>query len=205
MKRPVNLLLSHIQWVLLVSKIKQYKHYFNDRYYDVYNIKTKFEGQGDALFSHNKNHLWIGYGFRTKKRSITNIRNIGNTPSLIIHGLKLTNPNWYHLDTCFCPIGNGVLMLYEGAFDINSLKKIYKVFNNPLKIIKISHDDATNFACNSIAVSYNNKIRVIGHKYSSQLKQKVKKGDRVPIENDMSEFLLSGGSTKCCVMDIGNE
>ena len=22
------------------------------------------------------------------------------------------------------------------------------------------------------------------------------------IENDMSEFLLSGGSTKCCVMDI---
>ena len=56
-----------------------------------------------------------------------------------------------------------------------------------------------NFACNSISVPNN---IIIGHCFSDNLKSKLKDINYNTIENNMSEFLLSGGSTKCCVLDI---
>ena len=118
--------------------------------------------------------------------------------NVIPHSLKLTNPLWYHLDTCFCPFDNDKLLLYEKAFDEESLKKVYDVFDEK-NCIKVSEEDAKNFACNSICVPNN---IIIGHSFTPKLKEKLKDFNYNTIENNMSEFLLSGGSTKCCVLDI---
>ena len=177
---------------------EHYNKFFNENGYDTYNMVTEFEGAGDGLFSHNKEHLWLGYGFRSNKDSKNEIEDIISNNHLEIHTLQLTNPLWYHLDTCFCPFGEDRLILYEKAFDKNSLKKIYNVFDEK-KCIKVSDEDAENFACNSIPIPNN---IIIGHSFSPELKNKFRDIDYIGIETLMTEFLLSGGSTKCCVLNI---
>ena len=177
---------------------KYYSNFFVVNGYDTYEMKTEFEGAGDGLFSHCRTHLWLGYGFRSNKDSKTEIEDIISDHNLEIHTLKLTNPLWYHLDTCFCPFGVDRLMLYEKAFDKESLTKIYNVFDEE-KCIKVSDEDAENFACNSISIPNN---ILIGHSYTPKLKEKLRDIDYRGIETLMSEFLLSGGSTKCCVLDV---
>ncbi|MGB8733940.1 MAG: hypothetical protein WCC99_22005 [Candidatus Sulfotelmatobacter sp.] len=38
--------------------------------------------------------------------------------------LRLVDPRFYHLDTCFCPLSNGEVMYYPAAFDPESQKRI---------------------------------------------------------------------------------
>ena len=94
------------------------------------------------------------------------------------------------------------MILYEKAFDKESLKKIYDVYDYD-KCISVSYEDAINFTCNSVCIIDNNQnIILIGHKYSDEFKSKIKNIGYNFIECNMSEFLLSGGSVKCSVLDI---
>jgi N-dimethylarginine dimethylaminohydrolase len=184
------------------GETKCYVDYFRNNNYDVYEMKNYFEGTGDGIFSHLKKNLWLGHGFRSDNNSFEEIKSVLDDDSIKIHSLKLTRPEWYHLDTCFCPVGNGKLLLFDKAFDKESLNKIYSVYDDT-DIVNVSENDALNFACNSICVGDDNNSTLIGHKFSDELKERVKKlGITTIIENDMSEFLLSGGSIRCSVLDI---
>jgi N-dimethylarginine dimethylaminohydrolase len=179
-----------------------YVDYFKSQNYDVYKMRNYFEGTGDGIFSHSKNHLWLGHGFRSDSNSSNEIKNVLNDDGVKIHSLKLIRPEWYHLDTCFCPIGDGKLLLFDKAFDDESLNEIYSVYDDK-DIVNVSENDALNFACNSICIGDDNHSILIGHKFSDELKERVKKlGITKIIENDMSEFLLSGGSVRCSVLDV---
>jgi len=183
------------------ESLAHYK-YFTHNQYNTYKMITDFEGAGDGLFSHSKKHLWLGYGFRSNQDSKNEIKDIINDNTLNIHSLKLIQQEWYHLDTCFCPFGDNYLILYEKAFDKESLKKIYDVYDYD-KCISVSYEDAINFTCNSVCIIDNNQnIILIGHKYSDEFKSKIKNIGYNFIECNMSEFLLSGGSVKCSVLDI---
>lgn len=186
----------------------EYFNYFKQYGFDTYQMQTPFEGAGDGLFSHNNKHLWLGYGFRSYKDSKNEITDIISDNSVEIHSLELVNENYYHLDTCFCPIGHKDLLLYPKAFTKESLKKIYDVFGET-NCIEVSDEDAQNFACNSICIEsiINNYsyITVLGNKFSQDLKQILHKKNYYIIENRMSQFLLSGGSTKCCVLNINKK
>lgn len=181
----------------------EYFKFFTDRGYNTHIASYDFEGAGDGLFSHNKKHLWLGHGFRTNKESHYEVKDMLGDRSLDIHSLELTNGLWYHLDTCFCPIGYNDVLLYEKAFTKDSLHRIYDVYGEN-HCIKVNDEDAMNFACNSISLANKNNTisTIIGNKFSEELKNKLVDFNYSIIENDMSEFLLSGGSTKCCVLDI---
>ena len=191
-------IVSNFRAIPRKNEAKYYANYFENNGYETFPMITEFEGAGDGLFSHNNSQLWIGHGFRTDIDCKNEIEDIISNNYLDINTLKLVNPNWYHLDTCFCPFGDNNLLIYEGAFDKQSLKKIYNVYNEK-DCIKVSYEDAMNFACNSISVPNN---IIIGHCFSDNLKSKLKDINYNTIENNMSQFLLSGGSTKCCVLDI---
>ena len=122
-----------------------YKEYFESQKYDVHMMNYDFEGAGDGLFSHSKKHIWLGYGFRSDLRAQDEIKDIINDSNLKIHTLKLIDPLWYHLDTCFCPIDQKELILYKDAFDSESLKEIFSVYD-PDDCIFVSKEDAINFA-----------------------------------------------------------
>lgn len=181
----------------------EYFRYFTNKGYNTHVATYDFEGAGDGLFSHNKKHLWLGHGFRTHKESHYEVDDILSDNDLEIHSLQLVDSLWYHLDTCFCPIGYNDLMLYEKAFTKESLYKIYDVYGEE-HCIKVNDEDAINFACNSISLANNNNTisTILGNKFSEELKGKLVDFNYSILENNMSEFLLSGGSTKCCVLDI---
>jgi N-dimethylarginine dimethylaminohydrolase len=184
---------------------KQYYKFFEKYGFDTYDLETNFEGAGDGLFSHNHQNLWLGYGFRSDLDARNEVTDILSDQHLNIHSLKLEKENFYHLDTCFCPIGHNHVLIYPKAFDTENLYKIYDVFGEK-NCIKVSDEDANNFACNSICVEKNidgiNYITIIGNKFSTELKNILYRLDYEVIENDMSEFLLSGGSTKCCILSL---
>ena len=163
-------IISNFNAIPRKKESKYYYNYFNLNNYHTYNLKTEFEGSGDGLFSHNKKHLWLGYGFRSNKDSKNEIADIINDNYLNIHSLKLVNKLWYHLDTCFCPFGENKLLLYEKAFDNESLIKIYDVFDEK-NCIKVSDEDAINFACNSICIPNN---IIIGNSFTDNFKKKIK-------------------------------
>ena len=97
--------------------------------FDCFITKNEFEGQGDALFSHNGDNLWIGHGFRTNTYSHPEICNFFDMKlNENAFSLKLIQPEFYHLDTCFCPLDNGHLLIYPQAFTPDGISLIYDKF-----------------------------------------------------------------------------
>jgi len=84
--------------------------------------KYDFEGAGDCLFLGK--HLVGGYGFRTDVRVYQEINKYLNNQIKTVH---LTDPRFYHLDTCFCPLENMDYLIFPKAFKKESLDKIRKM------------------------------------------------------------------------------
>lgn len=177
--------------------------------------KHEFEGQGDAMFSHGGRFLWMGHGFRTDPQSHTDICDFfGMKPHLVpddqgglievtpeaesnAFALKLEMAEYYHLDTCLCPLEGDHVLYYPPAFTPNGQKRIQKVFGED-KCIPITEDEAATFACNAISIDTD---VVLNQSTPRLTKALAEKGYNV-IETPMSEYMLSGGSCKCCVLHL---
>lgn len=157
-----------------------------------------FEGAGDALLEKNKNILVLGYGFRTNKLAKEYVQEwlkmVSSNTKLM--QVELINPNYYHLDTCFCPLDNGYVLYYPGAFSEKSNNELKDVFQN--KLIAVSEEDASFFACN--AVSLNNYL--ILNKASAGLQKKLNSLDITVVETPLNQYMLSGGSAKCLTLEL---
>ena len=175
-----------------------YKRILDDFGFKTLVSSEKFEGQGDALFSHYGEELWIGHGFRT---SMTSHRVVSEFLEMDydrnVNSLLLIEPEFYHLDTCFCPLDRGHLLFYPKAFLESDVKLFYDKFGKD-KCIEVSEYDAKNFACN--AISLDNKV--VLNKATDKLVYDLEEHGYSVYENDMSEFLLSGGSTKCSILHL---
>ena len=61
-----------------------------------------WEGEGDVLAAGDQ--IVAGYRFRTELRALDHLEELLGAPLL---PLELVDPRFYHLDTCFCPLGGG--------------------------------------------------------------------------------------------------
>lgn len=168
-----------------------WKSFLESQNFKIHALNVSFEGQGDALFSHHDSKLWIGHGFRTSSEAVRIVSKLFDNKNVL--SLKLIHPKYYHLDTCFCVLNQNCVMYYPDAFDTQSLTLIESNFED--RII-VSQNDAESFACNAVQISN----YVILHSASETLKHKLSSRNLTVVENNMSEFLLSGGSVKCCVL-----
>lgn len=158
--------------------------------------RTSFEGAGDALFSADRTKLFMGYGFRTDADFKWVLDHHYEATDAIVTPLRLVDPRWYHLDTCFCPLDTGEVLWYRGAFDEYSQSIIDAWYED--KMIEVSEDDALLFACNSVSIG--NTIVMPLH--SDELFMKLTdRGYRV-ITVPMSQFLRSGGACKCLTLEL---
>jgi N-dimethylarginine dimethylaminohydrolase len=171
------------------------QHYADWLAADGFNVKTMppgtlFEGAGDALFDRGRTKLlWFGYGHRSNEAAI---RYVQETSGLDVQPLRLSDPRFYHLDTCFCPLEDGCLLYYPPAFDWEGNCAIQSRVPADKRFAVIA-EDAANFACNAV----NFESRVILNEASSDLQDwLISRGFQV-IETHMSEFMKAGGSTKC--------
>lgn len=170
-----------------------FQTWFEQQGYTVHTVKESFEGQGDMLRDAD-GRLWLGTGFRTDIRVLDELEDILNS---YINVVELVDPRWYHLDTCFCPLPNGELMWYPGAFSNRSQDLIRSRFDIT---IDICEEDALQFICNSVCIM--NNIFVPGR--SELVSMMLDKFGYNKQFLDLGEFLKSGGAAKCLVMDLAD-
>ncbi|HTL16368.1 MAG TPA: fused N-dimethylarginine dimethylaminohydrolase/saccharopine dehydrogenase domain-containing protein, partial [Patescibacteria group bacterium] len=100
-----------------------FKQWFSKRGFEVFELPPDlpFEGAGDALLDRQGTCLWAGYGFRSELDAHPLL---AQWLRLEVVSLRLIDPRFYHLDTCFCPLEGGFLLYYPGAFDAYSNRLI---------------------------------------------------------------------------------
>lgn len=158
--------------------------------------RFSFEGAGDALFDAEREILWYGIGFRSSFEFKPFLDEYFDATNVIVRPLELVNPNFYHLDTCFCPLDTGELLWYPGAFSEYSQMVIESWYDG--KQIKVHEEDAHLFACNSVSVGK----CVVMPKVTPFLRSKLESRGYDVFECDMSEFMKSGGASKCLTLEI---
>ncbi|BAY97194.1 hypothetical protein NIES37_11310 [Tolypothrix tenuis PCC 7101] len=153
-----------------------------------------FEGAGDALLDREGRWLWAGYGFRSELDSHPYL---AKWLDIEVLSLRLIDERFYHLDTCFCPLANGYLLYYPGAFDSYS-NRLIEMRVAAEKRIAIEEADAVNFACNAVNVD----SIVIMNKASDALKARLTNVGFQIIETPLKEFLKAGGAAKCLTLRV---
>ena len=152
-----------------------------------------FEGAGDALNDPGRDCVWIGSGFRSNFNS-TLVASIINRR---IFKLRLADPRFYHLDTCFCPLDHKYIMYYPGAFEEKSLEVIRSHVPTEYRI-EVSEEDALNFACNAVEI-YDH---IIMNDASWDLQRRLRRVGFEPIITPLAEFMKAGGAAKCLTLRL---
>lgn len=173
-----------------------------------FEIETLFEGAGDALVD-SDGHYWLGHGQRTQKRAVDEIARLlgaGRTTAL-----ELSTPEFYHLDTCFCPLSKGHTLWYPKAFTTASYWSVAMSIGHRSSgvaleqpdtredmLIDVGVEDARSFACNAICIDEN----VILPPCSQLIADALTSRGYNPIFVEMSEFIKAGGAAKCLTLQL---
>jgi N-dimethylarginine dimethylaminohydrolase len=147
-----------------------------------------FEGEGDALFF--KVTLIAGYRFRSDVRSHLHVSSIIEREVLSV---ELINPDYYHLDTCFCPLNDTSALFYPDAFDSYGRKVLERIVPN---LIPLSKQDARKFCSNAVV----NGTDIIMNRCSTSLQETLEALGFVPHLLEFNEYIKAGGSSKCMVL-----
>jgi N-dimethylarginine dimethylaminohydrolase len=153
-----------------------------------------FEGAGDALIDHARGVIWCGYGWRSGEESAQHLQKIFGRRAI---ALKLVDPRFYHLDTCFCPLSGGWVMYYPAAFDIASQEAIRAMVPTE-KRIEVGEKDALAFACNAVEVAG----RIFLNACSDDLRARLIDAGFTPVVTPLSEFMKAGGAAKCLTLRL---
>lgn len=153
-----------------------------------------FEGAGDALLDRAADLLWFGHGHRSHVACAPSLAELLN---IEVQAVKLADPRFYHLDTCFCPLQGGYLLYYPDAFDAAAQARI--AARVPLeKRCAVSREDALHFACNAV----NSGEHVfLNHASPALVAQLQQWGFRVH-QLALTEFMKAGGAAKCMTLKM---
>jgi len=155
---------------------------------------TPFEGEGDALFEADNSRLWAGHGMRSRKSSHEFLH---ETWGVEVISLRLVDPRFYHLDTCFCPLFGGYVLYYPEAFDGASQAKIAVRYPQE-KRIAVDAADALRFACNAVNVGKT----IVLNEVSDALVGRLETHGFCVIQLPLTEFVKAGGAAKCLVLRL---
>lgn len=181
------------------SEIVFFEKFYHDAGYKTIPFGTQypFEGMGDTIVHPGKQLLYGGYGYRTEEKAFDELSILLKVPVI---KLKMNNPLFYHLDTCFLPISESVVLLCRDAFDTESIEKLAQFFT---EIIVIPQKEASStFSLNAHCIVNNNvhhKVAIM-HPGGNLVREILEKHGYEVIETDTSEFMKSGGSVFCMKM-----
>ncbi len=176
------------------EEIPHFENWFQVRGYEIYHLPGEnfLEGEGDLLMCGNL--FFAGYHIRSDILSHQGIAEILQREVLSI---ELTNEWFYHLDTCFCPLGNNRALFFPGAFDSYALKVLEDRIPT---LIPVQEGEARRFACNLIVVGDN----VVMNDGCPAVRSSLEKLGYSVFETPLSEFIKAGGSAKCMALKIQN-
>lgn len=147
-----------------------------------------FEGEGDGLICGGD--LFAGYRFRSELEAH---RFLGELLELRVRSLELSDPWFYHLDTCFCPLGPGQAIYYPDALSVASQRLVKETVP---ELIPVTPEEAHRFACNAVVIG---RAVVLNRGCSHLARVLTERGYHVH-EVETAEFLKAGGGPKCLVL-----
>lgn len=172
-----------------------FKQWFEKEGWECKDVPFSFEGAGDALYDYDMNQYVIGHSQRTKRGAYIHL---AAQKKFKVMEAQLLTPEFYHLDTCFCPLSGGEVIYYPEALD-PTFVKLLNIFHSEDTLIEVNREDALAFACNAVEVAP--KV-IVMPMCSDRLQYKLMtKGYTVYVRN-MSEFLKAGGACKCLTLRI---
>jgi N-dimethylarginine dimethylaminohydrolase len=188
--------LSRFKFVERQGEERHFERWFARRGFSIVRLPETlpFEGAGDALIDRGPHRVWASYGHRSAPEAHALVARMLGVEVL---SLRLVDPRFYHLDTCFCPIEGGHVMYFPAAFDHASNSLIEARIPARLRI-PVDERDALAFACNAINVG---NVLVM-HKVSNDLRRRLASCGLRTIETDLSEFMKAGGSAKCLTLRL---
>ncbi len=190
--RPVAVM-SRMHAPERAGEVPAYARFFADAGYDVRHLEDSlpgtFEGMGDAIWHPGRRLLWGGYGFRTDRAVYDRL---AEALGVAVLPLALHDPDFYHLDTCLCPLDEQTVLVYPGAFTAEGMATIRAHFE---RVIEAPEGEARGlFACN--AHSPDGKTVLIQRGCVETNRLLAEAGYTV-VELDTDEYLKSGGSVFC--------
>lgn len=175
------------------KEVPFYESFFEEQGYEIShldsNISCDFEGMGDALWHPGRYLLWGGFGYRTEKEIYESLSDDLGIPAITLH---LTDPDFYHLDTCLCPLNENTVLIYAGAFQPDGLDAIRSHFTTVLEAPE--REARELFACNAHCPDGQH---VIIQKGCTETNQMLLDAGFDVIQVETDEFLKSGGSVFC--------
>ncbi len=154
-----------------------------------------FEGEGDALFEADNSRLWAGHGMRSRESSHPYLQ---ETWGVEVISLRLVDPRFYHLDTCFCPLFGGYVLYYPEAFDAVSQAKIVSRYPEEKRIAVTLRRRSTVCLQRDQRGKNHPDERSQCRNFRAACRAE---GFRV-IQVPLTEFLKAGGAAKCLVLRL---
>jgi N-dimethylarginine dimethylaminohydrolase len=155
------------------------------------------EGAGDAIWDADRKLFWCGYGPRSSKAAIPFIRKTFGHETVT---LELATEQFYHLDTCFCPLAGGKVLYYPPAFTPASQAEICARVPEAQRI-EASDEEAAAFCVNAV----NLDAKVIMARAPASLRKKLRGRGYSVTEVDLDPFILSGGAAYCMTLRLDRE
>lgn len=149
-----------------------------------------FEGAGDALFLGD--HLFQAHGFRTDQAAHPEVARLLDVAST---SLRLVDPRFYHLDTCFCPLDERTALAAPEAFAPESLEALRA---RVPRLIEVSRAAAAGFACNAIPL----EDTVVSSPAVARLGAELRAAGFDSVGLPMDEFIKSGGGVRCLSLPL---
>lgn len=171
---------------------KHYRAWFESHGYRVERLLEGcfFEGMGDVKLY--RDFLFAGFYFRSDVR--THLM-VGEKLGKLVVSLELADRRFYHLDTCFCPLDDELVMYYPPAFRGYSRRAIQ---HHTIDQLEVGEEDALAFACNCVVIGRN----VVLNRASPALRQALEARGFTVHQVDLSEFLKAGGSVGCLTLAL---
>jgi N-dimethylarginine dimethylaminohydrolase len=164
--------------------------------YRVVEPRSTNEGEGDFLALGSM--ILAGTGFRTSLEAHIEAADALDRP---VVSLELVDPRFYHLDVAIAVLddGNGSapadIAYYPGAFSRHSRRTLRELFPDA---IVCSEADARVLGLNAVS----DGRHVVLPAAATGLAESLRGRGYVPVPVDLGEFVKSGGSVKCCTMEM---
>ncbi|MDQ1722768.1 MAG: hypothetical protein QOI26_2502 [Pseudonocardiales bacterium] len=173
-----------------VDEADAYINWFRERGYQVHEAEHINEGEGDYLVTGSR--ILAGTGFRTDRLSHDEAARFFGRP---VQSLTLVDPRFYHLDTALAVLDRDEIMYYPKAFSATSQAVLRELYPDA---ILATDADAEVFGLNAVS---DGRHVLLAWQASNLIDELWARGF-VPIGVDLSELLKSGGSAKCCTLEL---
>jgi N-dimethylarginine dimethylaminohydrolase len=155
-------------------------------------IDVVHEGAGDCIWDAARQLFWVGSGPRSSAEAGKRIAAYFGRQ---VVELPLATEQFYHLDTCFCPLAGGEILYYPPALTAEARGTLRDLVP-PHLLIEATEEDAAAFCVNAVSIG----DTIIMAQPPLPLRRRLTERGYKVLGVDLSRFILSGGGAFCMTL-----